>query len=452
MENTKSGFERFNEWMRNSTTLRLVTIGILILLLLIPLNMIKKLIHEREYRKQEAMEEVSSKWGQHQLISGPVMSIPYYEYKEIMDQSNDQASYVKTKKYAHFLPEELNIEGELFPQELHRGIYDVIVYKTNIQINGFFKQPDLKALGISGNILWDEVTVSLGITDTRNVKDNIYMTWNEESITFQPGLETTDVIRTGISSRIPMQDSGDQEYSFSLELAFNGSSSLQFLPIGKDTRVHLSSAWNNPSFDGAFLPDERDNIDTGGFTADWHIIHLNRSFPQAFKSSNAIIQESAFGVNLLLPVDNYQKSIRSVKYGILIIVLTFMVFFLIQVRSKVRIHPFQYILVGLSLCVFYTLLIAISEHLNFDLAYLIGGMAIILLNLIYARSIFRNNRFSLIISLVMVVLYSFIYVIIQLQDFALLYGSIGLFLVLAALMYFTRNIDWYKSGNTSNEG
>jgi len=447
MENQKTNFfERLNAWLNTSTTIRLIVIGILILLLLIPVNMIKQLIHEREYRKKDAINEITAKWGNYQLINGLVLTIPYYEYSIVIDDKDEvERKTVKVLKYAHFLPENLEVKGNLITETRYRGIYDVVVYNAEIHIKGKFNKPDFKSLNIENHIMWDDAVISLGISDTRTIQDNIELKWNGESILLNPGIITSEVINSGLSTEVTINDDSlnKSSYDFSLKLNINGSSGLQFIPLGKETKVVLNSNWSNPSFDGAFLPDHRE-ITTKGFQAEWKILHLNRKYPQQFKGSTNDIQESGFGVNLIEPVDEYQKSMRSVKYAVLFIVLTFVVFFLIQVINKIRIHPFQYILIGLALCVFYILLISISEHLDFTYAYLIGGIAIVALNSVYARSIFKSSRFAMILALVMSLLYAFIYVIIQLQDFALLVGSIGLFAVLAMLMYFTRNIDWYR--------
>jgi inner membrane protein len=217
---------------------------------------------------------------------------------------------------------------------------------------------------------------------------------------------------------------------------------LYFTPVGKVTDVRLSSAWPNPSFNGAFLPDRRRVGDTG-FTANWNVLHLNRNYPQLWTSNKYDISGSAFGIDLLLPVDSYQKTYRSIHYAILFIGFTFLVFFFIEVLNKIFIHPMQYLLVGVALIVFYTLLLAISEHLHFNLAFILSALATLFLIGGYVRAILRSARLTMLISGILTILYAFIFVIIQLQDYALLIGSIGIFIILALVMYFSRKIDWY---------
>ncbi len=236
---------------------------------------------------------------------------------------------------------------------------------------------------------------------------------------------------------------------FQIKLSLNGSESIAFVPAGKTTRVKLNSSWTDPSFNGSTLPDVRE-ISSEGFTAEWEGLHLTRSFPQKWSDSNysTEIPDSAFGVDLLIPIDIYQKSMRSVKYALLIIGLTFLVIFFIEMISKQRIHPVQYLLTGAALIVFYSLLLSLSEHLNFALAYLISSTGIIALITGYALSMFSKKKFAVITLIVLVSVYSFLYTILQISDFALLIGNIGLFVAIALIMFFSKKIEWYNENNT----
>jgi inner membrane protein len=441
-----SFFERANNWLKQSIAIRLFTIGILILLLLIPVSMIEDLISEREARQQEAISEVSSKWGEQQTISGLVLTVPFKSYSKVYDnEKTDKYKLVESREYAHFLPEELNISGEIIPSVRYRGIYEVIVYNSKVNLTGKFSTPNFRELKIeSSNIIWEDAFISLGLSDLRSIQENISIKWDGKQYFFNPGVESKDVISNGISSRISVvhSDSIKTETGFSLELNFNGSSSLNFIPLGKLTKVDIKSKWQNPSFIGAFLPDER-SIDNDGFSANWKVLHLNRPYPQNFVGATQGINESSFGIDLIVPVDEYQKSTRSAKYAVIFITLTFLVFFFVQILNGVKIHPIQYIIVGLSLCVFYTLLIGLSEHIAFKYSYLISSLSIISLITLYAKSIFNDNKLTGLICLILTILYLFIYSIIQMEDYALLMGSIGLFIVLATIMYLSRKIDWY---------
>ena len=439
-------FERANNWIKRSVTIRLFTIGVIILLLLIPVSMVERLIYERENRQREAITEVSSKWGEQQTITGLVLTIPYKTYSKVYeDGKTDKFKLVESREFAHFLPEVLNINGDILPEIRYRGIYEVIVYNSKINLTGSFSTPDFEELKIDkNNILWNEAFISLGLSDLRSIQENISVKWNDKHYFFNPGVESKDVIDNGISTRLPINnlDSVITKSQFSLSLNFNGSSGLNFIPLGKVTKVNIKSKWKNPSFVGAFLPDKRE-INADGFSSNWEVLHLNRSYPQSFKGSVQGINGSSFGVNLIVPVDEYQKSMRSAKYAVMFITLTFLIFFFVQILNGVRIHPIQYIIVGLALCVFYTLLIALSEHITFMLSYLISSISIISLITLYAKSIFNHKKLTSLICLILTALYLFIYSIIQMEDYALLMGSIGLFIVLATIMYLSRKIDWY---------
>ncbi|MDQ3100495.1 MAG: cell envelope integrity protein CreD, partial [Bacteroidota bacterium] len=185
------------------------------------------------------------------------------------------------------------------------------------------------------------------------------------------------------------------------------------------------------------------------FTATWRVLHLNRNYPQAWRSSAFALHESDMGVNLMVPVDQYQKSIRTAKYSTMLISLTFLIFFFVEVLNRRRIHPVQYILVGLALCVFYTLLVALSEHMAFNLAYALAAIGVIGLITAYSTAMFKQRRLTLLLTGILVLLFGFVFTIIQLEDLALLMGSIGLFIVLAIVMYLSRKVDWYSIQSTS---
>ena len=282
MEKEPSFFEKANNWVKNSITIRLITIGILILLLLIPVTMVRDLIREREYRQKDAIQEISAKWGGEQTITGLVLSVPYYINSKVYDDKDNSYKLVRTKEYAHFLPDQLIIEGDISPEMRYRGIYEVIVYNSSLRIKGSLPYPDLKDWKIKNeDIIWDETFVSLGLSDLKGIQDNITVNWNEKRIDLNPGIQTSDVIFNGLSRRIPLNDKDTVKsiLNFSLDININGSSSLFFVPLGKSTLVTLNSTWKNPSFDGAFLPDNRE-ISKDGFTANWNVLHLNRSYPQ----------------------------------------------------------------------------------------------------------------------------------------------------------------------------
>ncbi|MBU8893876.1 MAG: cell envelope integrity protein CreD [Bacteroidales bacterium] len=423
-------------WFKNSITIKFIIIGLLILIMLIPAGMIKTLIIERNSLRDNVVSEVSYKWGNPQTIAGPIITIPYKTYFK-----ND-AEIIEQINYAYFLPENLQIDGEINPEIRYRGIYKVIVYNTLLNFKGKFLKPDFSKWNIpERDILWNEALLSIRIPDMRGINQEIKIAWNENALDVNPGIDHQDYY-TGISTKIAFDESAI--YTFNFDLDLNGSESLNFIPIGKQTNVNIHSKWTNPSFEGSFLPDER-TVEDNGFNASWQVLHLNRTYPQQWLNDAYDIDNSAFGVKLLLAVDHYQKSLRSVKYAIMFISLTFLIFFFSEILNKKRIHPIQYLLIGLALSIFYTLLVSLSEQMNFNLAYLIASVSTISLITSYLHSIFKNNRLTAITGLLLVILYLFLFTILQLQDYALLLGSIGLFIVLTLVMYLSRKIDWYAN-------
>ncbi len=406
--------------------------------------MIRSLINERESTQNDAIREVSSKWGEEQTISGPFISIPYYRYVKEFSKKDSTEKIVQLKEYLHILPTQLNISGNINPEKRYRGIYEIVVYNSKLKISGNFNKFDLAAIDIQQkNILFDKAEFVVGINDLRGIEEQVKLTWGNQSLSFNPGVSSNDIVRSGINALIKIDPNDSTTYNFSLNLDLKGSQLLYFTPVGKVTDIKLSSEWPNPSFNGAFLPDSRE-VSEKGFKANWNVLHLNRNYPQIWTSNRHSIDTSSFGIDLILPVDNYQKSYRSIRYAILFIGFTFLVFFFIEVLNKIFIHPIQYILVGVSLIVFYTLLLSISEHLKYNVAFIVSAIATLLLIAGYVRAILKSNTLTILVSGILTVLYSFIFVIIQLQDYALLIGSIGIFIILGLVMYFSRKIDWYN--------
>ncbi|MDZ7933921.1 MAG: cell envelope integrity protein CreD [Emticicia sp.] len=440
---------------RNAALIKGFFIGFLIFLLLIPTFMIQSLISEREGRKSEVIQEVSSKWGNSQQLIGPILRIPYYEIvriEKLNTNGKKEVEQSKSLEYAYFLPNQLVINGLVNPEKRSRGIYEIVVYNSKATFDGDFTNISLEQFKVlPENILWKDATVLFTLSDFRGITDDIELSWNGNKTFYSSGAKLpfgreSNIALSGISTPVQINDEGKGKYIFHFESNLKGSESLNIVPVGKTTRVVLNSNWQNPSFVGAFLPDKR-VVNEKGFSASWKVLDLNRDFPQQW-TGNApeTLTQSSFGVNLITPNDNYQQSSRSVKYAILIIALIFLAFFFIEILNNKRVHPFNYILIGFALCIFYTLLLSISEFLTFNISYLIATFLTIGLVFLYSRSIFQNTRLSGLVALVMLTLYGFIFVIIQLEDTALLIGSIGLFIILSIMMYISRRIDWQNVG------
>ncbi len=421
-------------------TIKVVVIGFLILFLLIPKVMIMELIGEREKTALSVKDEVMQQWSMLNTVRGPVLTIPYIE--KVFD--NDKKVYSEEIRQSHFLPKLLKVEGELFPEQRHRSIYDVMVYESKVAISGYFVAPDFEALKIDPElVLWDKAELSVGINDLRGISELAELNWNDRKFTFSPGIENSVLGKDGITIKLPADIANAFPGEFSCNFRLKGAESLQFAPLGEITEVKMKSAWNDPGFVGNFLP-EKSEITQEGFTANWKVLHFNRNFPQAWKDNSYSVTDSDFGVKLVTVADHYQKNMRSAKYGILVILFTFLSFFLNEIITKQRIHPFQYILVGISILIFYLLLLSVSEQIGFNFGYLISAVSVILMVLLYSRTFLKKWSNSFILTLILATSFGFIFILLQLESFALLAGSIGLFAVLALIMFFTRKINWYN--------
>ncbi len=433
--------------MKHSVSLKLFSIFILILLLLIPSSMIKSIIQEREALSQETMSEVGSKWANAQQVKGPILTIP------ITYELGDEGERWEQVRHLNILPTDLRLSGNVNPEKLKRGIYEVIVYRSDLDLSGSFLNEfeiDYKNLK---EIQWDNAFLTIGLTDLRGIKENIFISWDGQQIKAQPGSRLKNLINSGVTIDLPdishIENTGI-EFNFHLNL--QGSENLSFVPVGGTTNVTIHSNWTSPSFNGSFLPSDRE-INENGFTASWKVLQLNRNFPQSWihEEDTQSLDNARFGVDLIMPLDDYQKTMRSSKYAVMTIGLTFLIFFLVEVLHHRRIHAFQYTLVGLSLCLFYILLISISEHSNFNVAYGISMSSVIIMITLYSFSLFKARKISILLAVVLTGLYSFLLVTLQLADYALLMGSIGLMVILGLTMYYTRNVNWYDISTSKNQ-
>lgn len=444
---------------------KLGVILILLLVLLIPTNQIKNLVYERAKIHQEAADEVSQKWGYEQTIAGPCLSIPFKqegaeEVKQEVKQETESGDsrnwnskkttqYYSTSgtEYYHIMPDELKISGAMDPETRNRGIHEVVVYDSKLKVSGSFKKISLASLDIPLEKLdLSKAILTVGINDLRGIEKQVALKWNAKSLFFNSGVINSDLVQNGIHANINLNESHLEDIDFSFDLNLKGSQKLYFTPVGKVTDVKIASTWKNPSFDGSFLPDQR-TVNKGGFTANWNVLHLNRSYPQQWKGNTYNIHSSAFGLDLFQSVNNYSKTYRSVQYAILFLVLTFLVFFFIEVIKNQFIHPIQYLLVGIALVVFFTLLLSISEHLSYNLSYVIASASTILLIAGYVKTILKSNALVMMFVSLLTVLYTFIFIIIQSEDYALLIGSVGIFIILGLVMYFSRKINWLTIGS-----
>jgi inner membrane protein len=453
--------ERPRRW-RDSKMVKVIGVGILVLLLLIPLGMVRGLVAERQERQLSVERELAAVWGAAQTVGGPVLSIPYESLCEVQTTAaNGQVvtSFQPCEKIGHFLPETLSVDGPVTPEVRSRGIFDVVVYRTDLRLQGTFAPPKFDEMardaavgaGPIGKIHWERASLGVGIPDLRGIRGRVDLDWQGQRVPFAPGVVDPSLWTAGLRAplRLDAATGQGERIPFSLSVSLAGSSGLNLLPFGRQTRLTLRSPWQSPSFSGAFLPESR-RVGKDGFVATWNVSYYGRSFPQSWSSIQtgslaSAINGSAFGVDFVQPVDVYQQTERSVKYGALFLVLTFVTFFLFELFQPIRVHPVQYLMVGSALCLFYVLLLSIAEQLAFGVAYLVAAGATVTLLGAYAAAVLRSKGRAAVFAGVLALLYGYLYVLLQAEDYALLLGSIGLFLILALVMLITRKVDWYGS-------
>jgi len=439
--------------------------GTLILLMLIPTVFVDNLVKERQQRQQDVVKEVKQGWATEQTVYGPYIYIPYLA----KDKDKDNKDVIVTKHF-YALPQDLNVTSNIVPELRQRSIYKVLLYKSDVKSEGKFniKVPadiDIKSIQLNN------VKICFGITDLKGIEEKLNITFNGKQYDLSAGLPTKDVetiavttnvgeeyVRTenqtkqidlmGLSSNIDLTLADfEKPILFNTQLKLKGSEQLHFVPLSANSSYAISSTWANPKFDGNNLPNTRD-VNDSGFQAKWNFNSANLPFGTIVNDFNFSKYNYAFGVSMLQPTDQYTKTMRSIKYAILFIGLTFALFFIIELMQKKPIHPVQYVLIGIALVIFFTLLLSISEFLMFDAAYCIAAAATILLITLYAHTHFKSAKTASVFGLFLTCLYAFIFVLIRLEDAALLVGSIGLFIILAIVMFGSRKINWYgEKGN-----
>ncbi|NDV77604.1 cell envelope integrity protein CreD [Dysgonomonas sp. 511] len=421
---------------------KIIVVAIMAVLMLLPINLIQSLIEEREENQQVAQDDINTKWGGVQKLTGPVLVLPYRAGTD-----KNQAPIIG---YAYFLPESYHVEGDVKTEERKRSLFKTLVYQSDLKVSGSFTKPDYTKLNIKDDaVMWNNAFILIGIPYLQGVKNKLVFNVNGQPQMVQPGVKANSVIESGLTVNVALNPH-TEEYKFDFNLALNGSDGFYISPIGKETTVHLKSLWNTVSFDGDFLPTNR-VIDKNGFDARWDVFDYNRNYVQMWTGTNDQLTGSSLGLEFKFPVDKYQMTMRSVKYAIMFIVLTFVVFFLVELLSKRRIHPVQYLLVSCALVLFYSLLLAISEHLSFSLSYLISASATTILVTAYSSTMFKNLKQTMIMGIFFVGLYTYLYIILQQENMALLFGAVGLFVALAIVMFVLRKVEWYKPKDAETE-
>ncbi|WP_233524473.1 cell envelope integrity protein CreD [Mucilaginibacter conchicola] len=436
-------------WLQESVTVKLVFIGFLILVLLIPSALINDLIFERAARQSEVVKEIADSWSGEQTIKGPVLVVPYKRIVKAID--GDKKEFDKEIiENLYLLPENLKMDAAVKTDKLHRGMFEAVVYNSSVKVSGNFGKPDLAALSLTPDqLVWDKARIEFSISDLKGLKNNPIINAAGQHLTAEPSFNAHPVFDGGLQTNINLATVKEAGFTFDFTLDLKGSQEMHFMHLGKTTDVSVKGNWSSPSFDGRYLPDER-HMDTAGFKANWRMLYYNRPYPQQWVVDNNVLNDdkklenASFGVKLRLPVDQYQKITRTSKYAILIVLLTFVSLFLTEVIRKQRVHPFNYVLIGAAMVIYYTLLLSFSEQIGYNFAYLIASAATIGLVSVFIASLLKNKAAAGLFALILSIIYIFIFVIIQLEDLALMIGSIALFIIVALLMYFSRKINWDK--------
>jgi inner membrane protein len=427
----------------HGATFKALGIGFLALLMLIPLMQVRWLISEREGLEVEARLKIAERWGGEQIVGGPVLVVP------VRKQVQNEKGWVSSEVRHFVLPEQLGIEGSLATERRRYGIYETPVYTGALKLSGRFRFDTIMSLAAEGSEpLWAQAVLRVPIADVRGIRSISALRIDGRELLFGPGSGSIfGVGATEVAWPIdPQRGAAPIEFSFDTRIA--GTATLSFLPLARQTDVSLSGAWPDPGFVGAFLP-ERHEVGKSGFQAHWQVLDLNRSYGQQGRIDEldaSVLRQSAFGVELYQPAGTYQRNERAGKYGVLFVALTFVALFLFDALGRWRVHPVQYLMVGLALCTFYVVLLALSEQIGFGWAYTIAAIAVVGIIAGYAAAAARSRRAGGALGALLGSIYALLYGLVISEQYSLLIGAIALLVAIAMLMYLTRSVDWHAIG------
>lgn len=430
-----------------SASVKVAVIGFLTLVLLIPLGMIKGIIVDRQGNASIATLDIRNSWGGDQTVVGPILGLPYK-----VEMQTVYGSAYSEEKVVYLLAEELSVSADVVAEERYRGLHKVPVFSADIGITGAFRLGALSSLGIeSDQVDWSGAKIFLGVSDLKAIRKVPVVVANNTSVNFTTSGGGIDGVPSRLSADLDQllnTTLSEMDLLFDISVALNGSGLLQFLPLAENAEVTMSANWHSPSFSGRRLPATRE-IRDDGFDASWHASSLGRKLSAVWIGDQAVrvdTAEDAFGARFIQPIGLYQLVLRATKYGVLFVGLTFVSYFLIEVIGSLALHPLQYLLVGFANTLFYMLLLSLAEHVGFDIAYGISAAASVVLISGYSASILLRRSRAALMAAVLTALYAFLYLTLKAESFALLAGSIGLWIVLATVMYLTRGINWYAAG------
>ena len=426
---------------------------LLVLIMLVPLGMVEGVIEERADTKRTVEQEVGAQWGPTQSISGPVLVVPY-DISRVQVNSNGEPKTIIETRYAVFTPEELNIAAATAVEKRHKSIYQILVYGADVAIAGRFKAPDFSQLGVTPTqIAWDQASLVLGLSGVRAVNKAALMAAGSER-QIEAGVLPYHPFDEGIRAALPLQagGAGPQPFDFDLQLSLNGREHIAFQPLGRQSRITVNSDWPHPNFIGTPLPTTRE-IRADGFNATWLISHIATGAPLAWLTHEYKPQPertTSVGVALTEPGDVHQQTDRIVKYGILVIGLTFGTIFVVGLLKQDRVHLVQYLLIGASITLFYLLLLSLAEQMDFALSYLIASLVDIAIVAWYAGATIRRLM-GWVTGGVLALVHAYLYVLLQMESYSLLSGTVGLLVALLGVMIATRKVDWFALGEARED-
>ncbi|MEM7467779.1 MAG: cell envelope integrity protein CreD [Pseudomonadota bacterium] len=436
--------------LKSSLGHRLIVIALITLAMGIPLNMVSGVISERHHYYDSVLMEIASLWGAQQTIVGPIIVVPFIEKYESEEELENSYGHTETKrktryvrKTAVFLPDDLDVSAELKEDYRERGIYRSLVYAAQYRMTGKFSDIDLSTLSNSvDEVLYAEAEIIIGLSDTKAIDQINAVSWNGKDLSVVSGVGSSGILHSGFSAKLSGDLNSADEFHFDIDLSVNGSHGVRFAPLGETTNVTMRSSWPHPKFAGQLLPDNHE-INAEGFIANWRIPHLARNYPQQWvtEKSELNVYELLAGVDLFEPVFIYSKINRAVKYGLLFIALTFITFFIFESTAGSTLHYIQYGLVGVSLAFFYLLLLSLSEHLHFSVAYFISALTCVGLISSYVGYALANRSRGIVLFWLLSGLFTAIYTLLRLEDYALLMGTLLLLISLAGLMFLTKDLN-----------
>ena len=430
----------------DSLTVRALLIGILALLMLIPLLFVGDIVDERASRYREVLGDVARTWGGEQTLAGPVLIVPFTEASVVEENVVDADGTtravrrtVRARRTARFLPTSLDIDVALADEVRERSLFRALVYGADVVLEAGFDPVSVEPLSDALEAVhWEDAWVAVGLSDTRAIVDVSRLEWNGEGVSPSPG-SRIDELPAGFHAPVPDASAG-RPFTLGMTMSAKGSGAFRFAPLGETTAVTMRSGWPHPSFRGDALPSSR-TISDAGFTARWEVPHLARDYPQAWRSdAPRNLFELTAGVSLYETVSLYSQVTRAVKYGLLFVGLTFLTLLIFEIALARPLHTVQYALVGVALAVFFLVLLALSEHLGFTLAYASAAGLTVLMIASYTAAVLRSATRGIGILALLSALYAILYSLLRLEDYALLMGTALLVVVIGVLMLVTRNL------------